>query len=155
MRPGNHAVLNDHILLFFTGFTRIAETIAIKKIKNVLKKSSQLHTLHQMAIEARSILQSKEPDFNTVGYMLNDAWQLKRELADGVSNVSIDEIYSRGIEAGALGGKLLGAGGGGFMMFYAPPHTHDKIKASLSDLIFVNCNIGSEGSKVVSYEHYD
>lgn len=155
MRPGNHALLNDHILLFFTGFTRIAETIAVKKIENVKKKSSQLTTLHQMAVEAKSILQSKEPEFNNLGLMLDDAWRLKRELANGVSNPVIDHIYNVGKTAGALGGKLLGAGGGGFMMFFAPPHTHQKIKSALSNLIHVNCNIGSEGSKVVSYEHYE
>ncbi|GEK09528.1 GHMP family kinase ATP-binding protein [Pseudoalteromonas peptidolytica] len=155
MRPGNHALLNDHILLFFTGFTRIAETIAVKKIENVKKKFSQLTTLHQMALEAKSILQSKDPEFNNLGVMLDDAWQLKRELAAGVSNSEIDDIYNAGKTAGALGGKLLGAGGGGFMMFFAPPHTHQRIKSALSDLIHVNCNIGSEGSKVVSYEHYE
>ncbi|NDW20663.1 kinase [Alteromonas hispanica] len=155
MRPGNHSILNDHILLFFTGFTRIAETIATKKINNVSKKAGQLKTLHQMATEARSILESKAPDFDNIGYMLNEAWQLKRELADGVSTTAIDGIYERGRRAGALGGKLLGAGGGGFMMFFAPPHKHNAIKAALSEFIHVNCNIGSEGSKVVSYEHYE
>lgn len=155
MRSGNHSILNDHILLFFTGFTRIAETIAIKKIENVNKKSQQLKTLHQMALEARSILQGKTPEFSNIGYMLDDAWQLKRELADGVSNNDIDDIYLLGKKAGALGGKLLGAGGGGFMMFFAPPERHNEIKAALSSLIHVNCNIGSEGSKVVSYENYE
>lgn len=155
MRPGNHAVLNDHILLFFTGFTRIAETIATKKIQNVNTKMSQLSTLHQMAIEARKILQSNKPEFNNIGSMLHDAWSLKRELADGVSTVAIDEIYNTGLRAGALGGKLLGAGGGGFMMFFAPPDKHERIRAALNKLIYVNCNIGSEGSKVVSYEHYE
>ncbi|MFC0050188.1 GHMP family kinase ATP-binding protein [Rheinheimera tilapiae] len=152
MRPGNHALLNDHILLFFTGFTRIAETIAVKKIENVRSKQSQLTTLQQMAFEARTILQSKSPEFTNVGLLLNDAWKLKRELADGVSNSMIDDIYNAGIKAGALGGKLLGAGGGGFMMFFAPPHTHADIRQALSKLIYVNCNIGSEGSKIVSYE---
>jgi D-glycero-alpha-D-manno-heptose-7-phosphate kinase len=152
MRPGNHVLLNDHILLFFTGFTRIAETIAVKKIENVKSKQSQLTTLQQMAFEARTILQSKSPEFTNIGLLLHDAWKLKRELADGVSNSMIDDIYNAGIKAGALGGKLLGAGGGGFMMFFAPPHTHADIRQALSNLIYVNCNIGSEGSKVVSYE---
>lgn len=155
MRPGNHSILNDHILLFFTGFTRIAETIAVKQINNVKKKQQQLRTLHQMAVEARSILQSKLPEFSNVGKMLDDAWHLKRELAEGVSTPAIDEIYEAGIRAGALGGKLLGAGGGGFMMFFAPPEAHENIRKALSKLIHVNCNIGSEGSKVVTYEHYD
>jgi D-glycero-alpha-D-manno-heptose-7-phosphate kinase len=87
--------------------------------------------------------------------MLDDAWHLKRELAEGVSTPAIDEIYAAGIKAGALGGKLLGAGGGGFMMFFAPPEVHENIRKALSELIHVNCNIGSEGSKVVTYEHYD
>jgi D-glycero-alpha-D-manno-heptose-7-phosphate kinase len=152
MRPGNHSLLNDHILLFFTGFTRIAETIAVKKIENVNSKKAQLMTLQQMAFEARTILQSKSPEFTNIGLLLHDAWKLKRELADGVSNSMIDNIYDTGIKAGALGGKLLGAGGGGFMMFFAPPHTHTDIRQALSKLIYVNCNIGSEGSKIVSYE---
>lgn len=152
MRPGNHDILNDHILLFFTGFTRIAETIAVKKIENVKTKQSQLHTLQQMAVQARETLQSKTPEFHHIGLLLHDAWKLKRELAEGVSNPTIDQIYEAGIKAGALGGKLLGAGGGGFMMFFAPPHTHANIRQALSKLIYVNCNIGSEGSKVVSYE---
>jgi D-glycero-alpha-D-manno-heptose-7-phosphate kinase len=152
MRPGNHSLLNDHILLFFTGFTRIAETIAVKKIENVNSKQAQLMTLQQMAFEARTIFQSKSPEFTNIGLLLHDAWKLKRELADGVSNSMIDNIYDTGIKAGALGGKLLGAGGGGFMMFFAPPHTHTYIRQALSKLIYVNCNIGSEGSKIVSYE---
>jgi len=155
MRPGSHSQLNDHILLFFTGFTRIAETIAVKKIANLKKKHQQLMLLHQMALEARNILQSQTPDFSKVGRMLDDAWQLKRELADGISTSAIDEIYLKGIKAGALGGKLLGAGGGGFMMFFAPPETHECIRRALHKLIYVNCNIGSEGSKVVTYEDYD
>ncbi|TDO96253.1 kinase [Marinomonas balearica] len=152
MRHGSHSLLNDHILLFFTGFTRIAETIAVKQIENVKRKHQQLKTLYQMALEARSVLQSKEPEFHQIGLMLNDAWQLKRELADGISTPEIDDIYEAGIRAGALGGKLLGAGGGGFMMFFAPPENHNAIRKALSNLIHVNCNIGSEGSKVVTYE---
>ncbi|SBT16326.1 D-glycero-alpha-D-manno-heptose 7-phosphate kinase [Marinomonas gallaica] len=155
MRPGNHSQLNDHILLFFTGFTRIAETIAVKQIENVSKKRQQFHTLQQMALEARSILQSNSPEFYQIGAMLDQAWHLKRELADGISTPAIDEIYQAGINAGAWGGKLLGAGGGGFMMFFAPPESHEAIRAALQKLIHVRCNIGSEGSKIVSYEHYE
>ncbi|MEC7689666.1 MAG: kinase [Pseudomonadota bacterium] len=152
MPKKQHTALNDHILLFFTGLTRIAETIAVKKIENVKAKSAQLNTLKQMALHGRDILQSRNACLEEIGLMLHDAWRLKRELADGISNHNIDQIYDAGISAGALGGKLLGAGGGGFMMFFAPPERHEAIKAAMRQLIYVKCNIGAEGSKIVVYE---
>ncbi|MEQ1812403.1 MAG: kinase, partial [Terricaulis sp.] len=84
--------------------------------------------------------------------MLHEAWMLKRELADKVSTKVIDEIYNAGIEAGALGGKLLGAGGGGFMLFYAPAGAHAKIREELRDFIEVDFTINAPGSTVVLYD---
>ncbi len=144
--------LNSHILLFFTGFTRIAETIAQKQIENICQRELQLKTMLQMTHEARSILQNNNSDIKDIGVMLDESWRLKRELAEDVSNAQIDSIYRAGLNAGALGGKLLGAGGGGFMMFFAAPEKHPAIRQALKELIHVKVNIGSAGSKVVVYE---
>ena len=119
---------------------------------NFFRGQSQLKTMYQMAFEARDILQSHTSNICEIGYMLNDSWILKRELAEEISNPHIDQIYQCGIKAGAYGGKLLGAGGGGFMIFFAAPEYHEKIINSLRNLIYVKKTIGSSGSKIVVHE---
>jgi D-glycero-alpha-D-manno-heptose-7-phosphate kinase len=144
--------LQSHMLLFFTGFSRIAETIAAHKIDNMRQRHSQLSCMHQIALEAVSILQNPSRSIAEIGSLLCESWRLKKELADCVSNSAIDELYSAAMSAGALGGKLLGAGGGGFMMVFAEPHTHERIRAALHRLIEVSFEIGSPGSRIVLYE---
>lgn len=152
MPPDTASALDSHMMLFFTGLSRIASTIASKKIDNLANRNSQLVAMKKMAYSARDILQAPNAEMKDVGEMLRDSWQLKKELADEISSNIVDEMYSAAISAGAYGGKLLGAGGGGFMMFLAPPEKHEAIKARLSKLIHVDVKTGASGSKIVMYE---
>lgn len=144
--------LGDCMLLFFTGLSRIAETIAAKTIENLGDRDNHLKTMRAMVDEAQEILQTPTRSLDDFGKLLHESWCLKRELADNVSNPEIDAMYEAGREAGALGGKLLGAGGGGFMILFAPRDRHDKIRERLSALIEVSFEMNSAGSKIVLYE---
>lgn len=144
--------LNGSLMLYFTGVSRFSSEAAAQKIANMKEKERQLHTMLSMVDECADILQSRTRDMDDLGRMLHEAWTLKRELAAKVSNKVIDEIYNAGMEAGALGGKLLGAGGGGFMLFYAPPSAQAKIREELRDFIEVDFTVNAPGSTVVLYD---
>ena len=108
--------------------------------------------MRQMAEEARDILQSPGRPVRDIGCLLREAWQIKKELAEGVSTPAVDEIHECAMRAGALGAKLLGAGGGGFMLILAEPSAHTAIREALKSLIEVSFTTGSMGSKIVVYE---
>lgn len=144
--------LSEHMLLFFTGLSRYAVEIEKDKIQNLPKVEPQLNKIQLLVEDAANVIQGKVGNLEDIGYMLDESWAVKKQLSGGVSNALIDDIYSRGLGAGALGGKVLGAGGGGFVLFFAPPEQHQAIREALSDLIHVKFNIGSCGSKIVVYE---
>jgi D-glycero-alpha-D-manno-heptose-7-phosphate kinase len=144
--------LQSHMLLFFTRLSRNADTIAARKVENLQARHSQLSCIYKMAGHAVAILQSPSQPITEIGGMLHESWRLKRELADCVSTDAIDALYTAALDAGALGGKLLGAGGGGFMLIFAEPHTHGRIREALRGLIEVSFDIGSPGSRIVMYE---
>jgi D-glycero-alpha-D-manno-heptose-7-phosphate kinase len=144
--------LESHMMLFFTGFSRTAAKFARILLDNMDRRETQLRIFHQMVGEAASILQSPRQPIADVGKLLLDAWKLKKELSDSVSNPAIDGICSAALDAGALGLKLLGAGGGGFMLVVADPSNHDRIRERLRSLIEVSFKIGSSGSKIIVYE---
>jgi D-glycero-alpha-D-manno-heptose-7-phosphate kinase len=144
--------LNGSLMLFFTGLSRFASSVAAEQISNMNEKEKQLRAMRRMVDECADILQLDYRNLDDLGSLLDEAWQIKRQLASKVSSSTIDEIYAAGIEAGALGGKLLGAGGGGFMLFYVPPHAQPQIRERLRDFIEVNFTINSPGSSVVLYE---
>jgi D-glycero-alpha-D-manno-heptose-7-phosphate kinase len=152
MTPQRRDELQSHLMLFFTGFSRTAETIAARKIENLSSRCSQLTCMQKMAHEAVAILQSPLRPITEIGGLLAESWRLKKELADCVTTSAIDEMYTAARDAGALGGKLLGAGGGGFMLLFAEPHAHERIRESLRGLIEVSFEIGSPGSRIVLYE---
>ena len=144
--------LQSHLMLFFTRFSRTAETIAVHKIENLPARQSQLNCMRQMAEHAAMVLQSQSCPIAEIGAMLDESWRLKKELADCVTTSAVDEIYAAAKSAGALGGKLLGAGGGGFMLIFAEPHRQAAIRQALRDLIEVSFEIGTPGSRIVIYE---
>lgn len=152
MGADRRAELESHMLLFFTRFSRIAETVASKQIENLLSRERQLRCMRQMVEEAAAILQDTSRPISQIGRLLNETWRLKKELADCVSNGAVDDIYTAALNAGALGGKLLGAGGGGFMLIFAEPAAHVRIREALNSLIEVSFRIGSAGSRIVVYE---
>ncbi|MEE8349370.1 MAG: kinase [Acidobacteriota bacterium] len=144
-----------HLMLFFTGFTRFASDIAKSHIDNLELKTRETRTMMQMAQEAKECLQSENPRFVDFGQLLREYWKYKRDLSDKVSTSEIDQIHDTGIRAGALGGKLLGAGGGGFFLFFVKPEDQPKVREALKDLVHVNFNLESTGSKIVIYEPTD
>lgn len=146
--------LNDNLLLFFTGFSRIAEIVEKSKIENFKAKQANLFSMMQMVEQAQSIFESQTTDFQDIGKMLHESWRLKKELSEKVSNSVIDEIYSVGLKHGATGGKILGAGGGGFILFYAQPEYHAKIRENLKSLIEVPFKFEYGGSQIALYNPY-
>ena len=143
--------MRSHMLLFFTGFSRIAETIAKSQIENFDQRKSHLIRMMAMVDEAQGILQNPSANINDFGVLLDEAWQLKRGLSSKVSNLQIDQIYEAGIHAGATGGKILGAGGGGFLLFFAPPEKHASVRTALSKLIEVPFDFDYGGSQIILY----
>lgn len=140
------------LMLVFTGFSRYADKIAAKQIANLGNREAHIHKMVAMVDEAVSIMGSDGNQLDELGHLLHDSWCLKRELADAVTTPEIDEIYQAAMDAGAIGGKLLGAGGGGFMLFYVKPHMQAKVKERLKSLIHVDFDMDNSGSKIVVYE---
>ena len=144
--------LLDHLLLFFTGFSRFASEIAQKQIDNFDKRQQHLKTITSLVDEAMDVFQSDTRSIGEIGNLLNQSWQLKRELADNVTTPEIDEIYEAALDAGANGGKLLGAGGGGFILLFVEPDKQPAVKERLKNLVQVDFGIDEVGSKIVLYE---
>jgi D-glycero-alpha-D-manno-heptose-7-phosphate kinase len=144
--------LQASLALYFTGLSRFATSIAAKKIANFAVREQQLSAIASMVPEAVDILSDDRRPLSELGALLHEGWQLKRQLADAVSTPVIDEIYEAGRAAGALGGKLLGAGGGGFLLFFIDPAKRAALRERLAKLIEVQVEIGSPGSKIVVYE---
>jgi len=144
--------LGDSLMLFFTGFSRYAPLIAQKKIDNFDKKQKELRVLQQMSHEAVKILHQDKDPVTELGALIHEAWDLKRQLADGVTTPAVDGIYTAGREAGALGGKLLGAGGGGFMLFIVKPEDRARVQERLKDLIHVSFEFDTSGSRIIVFE---
>jgi D-glycero-alpha-D-manno-heptose-7-phosphate kinase len=142
--------LDSRLHLFYTGEQRDANGILAEQSKNSASHESTLCKMAQMARTGTKYLCARRLD--DFGALLNEAWQLKRQLASQISNERIDALYARGLAAGALGGKLLGAGGNGFLLFYAPPEKTDALYAELSDLRPLRFAFESEGSKIVYEE---
>ena len=140
--------LNRRLVLFFTGQTRKASEVLSKQSANCDARRPALRQLCQIARELRDILTLGQ-DLNQFGHLLNQAWEIKKSLETSITNPQIDEYYSLGMQAGALGGKLLGAGNGGFLLFFCEPHLQNRMRAALPELIEVPFSLESEGSKVI------
>lgn len=147
--------LQGHLMLYFTGLSRLASKIEGEKIANLDKREAQLRTLHAMVDEAAGILGDGRRDLGDLGRLLHEGWMLKRELSANVSNGTIDDLYRAALESGALGGKLLGAGGGGFLLLFVPPERQAAVRERLKDLIAVAFRFDAGGSKIVVYEPND
>lgn len=140
----------NHLMLFFTGFSRNASEIAAEQIKETPNKTQELTLMHRMVDEGVKILNSKA-HLNEFGKLLHENWKLKRSLTSVISTPLIDEIYDAAREAGATGGKLLGAGGGGFMLIFAEPDVQPRIKAHLRKLLYVPFQFENAGTQVIFY----
>lgn len=147
--PGRLAKLQQHILLFFTGFSRFASEIEAGKLVNFAQKKASLRRMMEMVLDAEKIITVDSADLLQLGEMLQEAWEYKKSLSGAVSTSAIDEIYQKAISAGATGGKILGAGGGGFIVFFVTPERQESVRKSLSHLIEVPFAFEPEGCKVV------
>ena len=144
--------LQSHMLLFFTGISRFSSEIARDKVSNFSNHFQELTQIKAMVDEGMSILQNPSTPIIDFGKLMHESWKLKRSLSVKVSTPKIDEIYEAGIKAGAIGGKILGAGGGGFILFFAEPENHNKILERLKSLVHVAFHFDNVGSKIVVYE---
>jgi D-glycero-alpha-D-manno-heptose-7-phosphate kinase len=149
--------LQDHMLLFFTGVSRTASDIAGDKIKSIPNKKLELHGIRQIVDEAMAVLTSST-DLSEFGRLLHESWMLKRQISASISPGFIDDIYDKARKAGAIGGKLLGAGGGGFMLFFVKPEDKPQVCEALKDLLLVPFAFESSGSQILFYDnqqHYN
>lgn len=144
--------LRQSMMIFFTGFSRYASRIAEDKIANVSQRTRQLNSMYAMVNEALAILGDSRRPLRELGELLHESWRLKRELAESVSTQALDEIYEAGLASGAIGGKLLGAGGGGFMLFLVGPERQLRVRERLKSLIHVPIGFDQDGSKIIFYQ---
>lgn len=144
--------LRSHLMLCFTGFSRIADAIAKSKIDNLKNRETELRHMTAMVDEAINILLSPSASIDEFGKLLDLSWRYKRNLSDRVSTPEIDQIYEVALNAGAIGGKILGAGGGGFMLLFAKPENHAEIRRRLKNLVHVDFNFDNYGSRVALYQ---
>ncbi len=143
--------LQSHLMLYFTGFTRTASEIAVSQLENIPQKRRELRAMYGMVDEAVGILNSNT-DICDFGRLLHESWEIKRTLSDDVTTNNIDSIYEVARKAGALGGKLLGAGGGGFFLLFVEPGLQAQVRAELSSLLRVPFEFENLGSQVILYQ---
>jgi D-glycero-alpha-D-manno-heptose-7-phosphate kinase len=142
--------LQNHLMLIFTGLSRLASEIATEQIKNTSRKKNELTVMRQMVDCAIDILNSNR-DIIEFGKLLHESWQLKKTLSNKISSSSIDALYDRALRYGAIGGKLLGAGGGGFMLLFVTPEKRQKVKEGLKEFLEVKFAFENEGSQIIYY----
>lgn len=148
--PERKKLLNCNLMLFFTGFSRFSSDIQVAAEKNLKNKQSQLLEMLSLVDDAEKVLTSKT-DLEEFGRLLDYTWRLKRGITDKVSTDSIDAVYSRALQAGAIGGKLLGAGGGGFLLFYVDPDKQESVRKALENLLYVPFEFENGGTRVIHY----
>lgn len=144
-------LLQDHLMLFFTGISRTASNIAKEQIKKTPDRKKELKRMTEMVDEAIDIINEKDTDLTDFGKLLHENWMIKRKLTSKITTNTIDKIYKDAMEAGAIGGKLLGAGGGGFILFFVKPEDQRKVMKKLKNLLYVPFRFENLGSQIVFY----
>jgi len=145
--PDSHRMLNDSFLLFFTGVSRRADTILNEQKRNIKDRVTELREIKQMALQARNDIETG--NFDSFGRLMNRSWELKKKLAGSISNGSINDMYETAQRAGAIGGKITGAGGGGFLMLYVPYEKQGAVRAALRGLQELPFRLEADGTKVI------
>lgn len=151
IHPDRKKELDDNLMLFYTGVQRFSSEIQADTFAKPADKTKQLLDMLALVDDAQAILTNKDTSLNEFGKLLDYTWKLKRGTGNKVSNNSIDELYDKGIKAGALGGKLLGAGGGGFLLYYVEKDKQENVLKALDELMHVPFQFESEGSSVIHY----
>lgn len=151
IHPERKRQLNDNLLMFFTGFTRFSSDMQKANAIGYAEKKSQLKEMLKLVDDAQEILEDKYADLDDFGRLLDTTWKLKRQTGGAITTDGIDALYDQGIRAGALGGKLLGAGGGGFLVFYVQPEHQARVREAMKDLLYVPFRFEEGGTQVVHY----
>ena len=143
--------LQSNLLMFYTGISRFASDILEEQVKNTQEKkvNVELKHINDMVAQGIAIVKDDTKNLDDFGHLLHEAWMTKKKLSSAISNNHLDDIYTKAMEAGALGGKLLGAGGGGFFIFYVPLEQHPKVRQALADLKEVIFEFEDEGASVI------
>lgn len=150
--PERKKQLNDNLMMFFTGFTRFSSEVQRVNMETSMEeKKAKLDKMYKMVDQAEEILVNKGKDLDDFGRLLDESWKLKKQTGKGVSTSAIDELYDRGIKAGALGGKLLGAGGGGFLVFYVQPDKQKAVRKAMKDLMYIPFEFDNDGATIIHY----
>ena len=150
--PNRLEELQNHLVLMYTGVSRFATEVAQTQLDNFKQRQAELRAVRAMVDEAIAILTSATADIVEFGRLLHQSWMIKRTLSASVSNPAVDALYDAAINAGAIGGKLLGAGGGGFMLLFVRPEDRARVAAALPDHISVPIRFDSSGSRIVLYQ---
>ena len=151
IHPDRKKQLNDNLLMFFTGFTRFSSDLQKANAIGYAEKIKQLQEMLSLVDDAEAVLEDKHSDLDDFGRLLDKTWRLKRQTGGAITTNSIDELYEKGVSAGALGGKLLGAGGGGFLVFYVTPDKKEAVMDSMKDLLYVPFRFEDGGTRVIHY----
>lgn len=147
--------LQDHLMFFFTGFSRTASEIAAEQIQNTSSKTAVLYAMKDMVEEAVNVLNSRREKIGRFGELLEESWKLKKSLSSRVTTDVIDGMYDTAVKAGAIGGKLCGAGGGGFMLLFVPPRKQRMVKEALRELLYVPFHFETLGSQITLYANQE
>ena len=153
--PKRKRNLNDNLMMFFTGFTRFSSDVQKANALDKKDKVKQLQEMYSLVSEAQSVLTDGNRDLNDFGKLLDVTWKLKRSTGSAVTTSSIDVLYDKGIKAGALGGKLLGAGGGGFLVFYVPKEKQPSVRETMKDLLYIPFEFENGGTRVIYFAPED
>jgi len=151
IHPERKQQLNDNLLMFFTGFTRFSSEVQKVNQADYGGKIKQLQQLYLLVDEAQAILEDKYSNLDIFGHLLDKTWKLKRQTSGAITTNSINDLYEKGIKAGALGGKLLGAGGGGFLVFYVRTENKESVLDAMKDLLHVPFRFEDSGTQVIHY----
>ena len=151
IHPERKKQLNDNLLMFFTGFTRFSSEVQKANTVGYAEKAAQLKEMLALVDEAERVLTDKHGDLDEFGRLLDRTWKLKRQIGGAITTEGIDALYEKGIKAGALGGKLLGAGGGGFLLFYVQPERKATVSEAMKDLLYVPFQFEDGGTRVIHY----
>lgn len=149
--PERKRQLNSNLMLFFTGFTRFSAEIQAANNSGKENKNILLKEMFDLVNEAEKVLTDKNAELDEFGKLLDYTWKLKRQTGKKVTTDTIDVLYEKGRKAGALGGKLLGAGGGGFLLFYVLPEYQEAVKTAMKDLLYIPFEFENAGTKVIYY----
>ena len=149
--PERKKRLNNNLLMFFTGFTRFSSDVQKQNAIGKADKVMQLKEMLSLVDDAERLLADRDSDLDEFGRLLDHTWKLKRQTGSAVSTSNIDNLYEKGMKAGALGGKLLGAGGGGFLVFYVQPEKQESVKLAMEDMMYIPFEFEDSGTRVIHY----